>query len=146
MLPHSERLQQCSTVYRASDVVLQKVYFKKSSLFKVFMSWEQPFACASPCWQVFFLLCTFVSPDSYIANQSSFFAINDKDLNKYKNLRNLWVLYECILLWSQHWLLNKCVIYELEYCVFVVIYFAIKYICVIMIKVSKVMFGTNTLW
>lgn len=32
-----------------------------------------------------------VSPDSYIVNQSSFSSINDKDLHKYKNLRNLWV-------------------------------------------------------
>lgn len=34
-----------------------------------------------------------VSPDSYIANQSSFSSINDKDLHYYKNLRNLWVFY-----------------------------------------------------
>jgi hypothetical protein len=29
------------------------------------------------------------SPDSYIANQSGFSSINDKDLHLYKNLRNL---------------------------------------------------------
>lgn len=34
---------------------------------------------------------TLVSLDSYIANQSSFSSINDKDLHYYKNLRNLWV-------------------------------------------------------
>lgn len=32
-----------------------------------------------------------VSPDSYIVNQNSFSSINDKDLQYYKNLRNLWV-------------------------------------------------------
>lgn len=36
---------------------------------------------------------TLVSPDSYIANQSSFSSINDKDLHYYKSLRNLWVFY-----------------------------------------------------
>lgn len=36
---------------------------------------------------------TLVSLDSYIANQSRFSSINDKDLNSYKNLRNLWVPY-----------------------------------------------------
>lgn len=38
---------------------------------------------------------TLVSLDSYIANQSSFSSINDKDLHYYKNLRNLWVGLLC---------------------------------------------------
>lgn len=36
---------------------------------------------------------TLVSTDSYIANQSGFSSINDKDLHRYKNLRNLWVCF-----------------------------------------------------
>lgn len=46
---------------------------------------------------------TLGSLDSYIANQSSFSSISDKDLHYYKNLRNLWVfngLYYPCTLWG----------------------------------------------
>lgn len=49
---------------------------------------------SASCWQMSSILSFWLPhapPDSYIANQSGFSSINDKDLHYYKNLRNLWV-------------------------------------------------------
>lgn len=54
-----------------------------------FVSPKRLFLFVPPSVYKWALWQTLVSPDSYIANQSTFSSINDKDLHYYKNLRNL---------------------------------------------------------